>query len=93
MELGLRPDDVELVAPGGPEDLPGRVIIVEPQGGMAVIVVETTVGRLNAIAETGRAPNVGALIGVSFPPGRVHIFKLDGTNLFARGPTVSKVDV
>ena len=92
LELGLRPDDVELVSPGGPEDLPGRVIVVEPQGGMAVIVIETSVGRLNAIAETGRAPNVGALIGVSFPPGRVHVFKPDGSNLFARDPTVIKVD-
>jgi ABC-type sugar transport system ATPase subunit len=86
----LRPEDVELVPPGGPGDLPGRVIVVEPQGGMAVIVIETSVGRLNAIAETERTPNVGALIGVSFPPGRVHVFKPDGSNLFARDPAASK---
>jgi multiple sugar transport system ATP-binding protein len=93
LELSLRPEDVELVPPGAQEDLPGRVIVVEPQGGTAVIVIETSIGRLNAIAETERAPNVGALIGVSFPPGRVHVFNSNGSNLFARDPAASKVDI
>ena len=47
-------------------------------------------GKIQGVAWFLAGLGVGALIGVSFPPGRVHVFKPDGSNLFARDPAASK---
>jgi multiple sugar transport system ATP-binding protein len=82
LELGVRPDDVQLAPMGAENGLMGHVVVTEPQGERAVVVVDTSVGRVNAVAEINRAPAVGAPVAIVLPSDRIHLFGTDGGNLF-----------
>jgi multiple sugar transport system ATP-binding protein len=82
-ELGVRPDDLGLVPAGTPHCLPGRVLVIEPQGDASVVVVETSVGRVGVAVASDGVPDLGAAVGVDLAGARIHLFAADGANLFA----------
>lgn len=83
LELGLRPDDLELTAPDAAQSFPGRVVVIEPQGGVTILVVDTGVGRVSIVVPSGPGPEVGNSVGIKLLGSRIHLFAADGTNLFA----------
>ncbi len=71
--LGLRPNDLGIVAPGGP-GLRGRVFLVEPVGPFAYIDVDIDGWAVKATADPDHAPAIGEVIGLSFAAGRACLF-------------------
>jgi multiple sugar transport system ATP-binding protein len=82
IELGLRPEDARLVAIESGKSLNGRVLVVEPQGDMSLVVTETSAGQINAVVASNESPNVGDTVGLAFDPSSVHLFSPDGKSLF-----------
>jgi multiple sugar transport system ATP-binding protein len=77
LSLGIRPEDVELAEPGGPDAVPARVTVSELAGaeryhflaaGEATVIVRTS-------ASTVLRP--GDAVGLRLDPARLHLF--DGT--------------
>jgi len=83
VEVGLRPDDVELVPGGTGSVLHGSVASVQPQGEVSIVVVDTKIGQVSAVARSTSAPEVGSIVGVGLEDRPIHLFAADGTNLFA----------
>jgi len=81
--LGWRPEDLGIVDAVTPHGLPGRVLLVEPQGATCVVVIDTVVGRINAVVDSAGAPAAGAAIAIRPDQPRVHLFGSEGINLFA----------
>jgi multiple sugar transport system ATP-binding protein len=86
--LGIRPEDLELVAADALQDaradgtpdsrLDGTVLLVERLGGSSHIHFEVRANRM-LIAVTGdRLPDVGDAISVRVPSGSVHLFNENG---------------
>jgi ABC-type sugar transport system ATPase subunit len=83
LELGVRPDDVEIVNVDSPLSLRACVVVVEPQGDTSVVVAETAVGRVSAVVPSTEAPITNATVGLKLGIAQAHLFGADGTNLFA----------
>jgi ABC-type sugar transport system ATPase subunit len=83
LELGLRPDDLELTAADAGQSFPGRVLVVEPQGGVTFIVVDTGAGRVNVVTPAAQGVAAGNSVGIKLSDSRAHLFAADGTNLLA----------
>jgi ABC-type sugar transport system ATPase subunit len=82
LTLGVRPEDMSLVDVGTVEPaLPGRVAVLEPQGDRTVIIADTPIGRVSALAPSNRAPAAGASVTLHFATERAHVFANDGDNL------------
>jgi multiple sugar transport system ATP-binding protein len=82
LTLVIRPEDTSLVDDGDVEaTLPARVVVLEPQGDRTVIIAETPVGRVRALAPSNRAPIAGAPVRLRFAMERAHVFARDGGNL------------
>jgi multiple sugar transport system ATP-binding protein len=82
LELGVRPDDVEIVNVDSALSLRARVAVVEPQGDTSVVVAETAVGRVNAVVPSTEAPTTNSTVGLKFAIAQAHLFGPDGANLF-----------
>ena len=79
--LGVRPEVIELVAPGDARShLDARVILVEPLGAKDVVHVEVGEHDARVVGAPGRRPRVGDNVGLAFDPARVHLFD-DETDL------------
>jgi len=73
LQIGLRPEHVELGAPG--DGLNGKVLMLEPTGPETYLKLETPLGTLTARA-AGRTPHqVGDAVGISWAPERAHRFE------------------
>lgn len=83
LELGVRPDDLEIVNVDAPRSLKARVAVLEPQGHTSIVVAETAVGRVSIVVSSDAAPVAGAAIGLRLGLAQAHLFRADGTNLFA----------
>jgi ABC-type sugar transport system ATPase subunit len=83
VELGLRPDDLELTATDAAQSFPGRVVVVEPQGGVTVVIVDTGAGRVSVVVASENGVAVGSSVGIKLCSTRIHLFAADGSNLFA----------
>jgi ABC-type sugar transport system ATPase subunit len=82
LTLGIRPEDLSLADDGDVEaTLPARVAVLEPQGDRTLIIADSPVGRLSALAPSNRAPVAGAPVNLHFAMQRVHVFANDGGNL------------
>ena len=82
--LGLRPEDLVVVAPaddGDGERLVGRVVLVEMLGGMSHVHFDAGPHRLLAAVAGERLPSVGDEIAVRARTERAHLFAADGRAL------------
>jgi ABC-type sugar transport system ATPase subunit len=73
LTLGVRPDDISIVIPA-PERLNGEVVLVQPQGGHAIVGVETSVGPATVVVPSDRRPAAGAIVGLLFESEALHLF-------------------
>jgi ABC-type sugar transport system ATPase subunit len=81
VRLGIRPEHVVLAAPGA-GDLDARVDLREALGGDSYLYVSLPSGeRLVVRAEGDTEIGSGAVVGISFPAARVHLFAADGRTL------------
>jgi multiple sugar transport system ATP-binding protein len=64
VEIGVRPEDVTLVAPGAPEAIQGEVYVVEPTGNETVVEVLVGTERLAVRASRSFDAPIGSAIGV-----------------------------
>lgn len=78
--LGVRPSDVDLVAPGD-GDLAGAVDVVEPLGSEVLVhlrppegALSEEDGELRVLADPEDAPPVEERVGVRFRRDRLHLF-------------------
>ncbi|MBA3415960.1 MAG: ABC transporter ATP-binding protein [Chloroflexia bacterium] len=72
--LGARPEDVGLARGDAPGALPGEVFVVEDLGNERLITVEIAGQYVVARAPADDPTEMGAQVGVSFNPARVHLF-------------------
>jgi multiple sugar transport system ATP-binding protein len=63
-EIGVRPEDVNLVASGAPGSIPGEVYVVEPMGNETLVEVLVGDERLSARASRDFDAVIGSAIGV-----------------------------
>jgi len=80
-EIGVRPEDFILSAEHSDAGLNGRVLIVEPQGDRAIVVVETAAGRVSAIVGSDVRPLAEQTVGLSFVSERAQFFTVAGANV------------
>jgi len=86
--LGIRPEDVRLVAPSEPEALAGEVYVVEPIGNETLVDVRIGKERIVTRAPRGFAARIGSTIGVAFDPDDACFFDAAGSTAVHR--TASK---
>ena len=65
----------------GGQALPGRVVVLEPQGDRTVIIAHTMAGRVSALVPSRLVPSAGAAVELRFAMDRAHVFSADGANL------------
>lgn len=73
LTLGVRPNDISIVTPA-PERLNGEVVLVQPQGGHAIVGVETSAGRATVVVPSDVRPAAGAIVGLVFESEALHLF-------------------
>ena len=84
LTLSVRPELVTLVAPDAPEALlRASVAIIEPLGPKDIVHMTMDGYDVRAVAAPDRRPTVGESVGLSFEPGRAHLFD-DDTGLVLR---------
>ncbi|MDP9266296.1 MAG: ABC transporter ATP-binding protein [Chloroflexota bacterium] len=71
--IGIRPEHLEIVAPGQGE-ASGEVYVVEPMGREQMVDVKIGARLLRAIAPPGFAATIGQPIGLRVASERVHVF-------------------
>jgi ABC-type sugar transport system ATPase subunit len=81
--MGIRPEDLTIVRTGAGTSgsgggLTGRVVLVERLGGTSHVHFDVGPHRLLAAVSGDPLPEVGDVIGVQMPAGRVHLFSADG---------------
>ena len=86
LTLGIRPEDMRVSRDGRPlEDasstVKGRVALVERLGGSSHVHFDVGPHRLLAVVTDDDVPAIGETIAVIVPPGRVHLFAIDGRRL------------
>ena len=86
--IGLRPEDLEIVATGTPGTVPGSVFVVEPMG--AETLVDVLVGETRV---TVRAPRqtrytIGENVALRIDPLRACFFDTNGTTVVHRRDAV-----
>ena len=67
-QVGIRPEDVRLVGPGGDGVLSGEVYVVEPMGNETLVDVRFGEERICARAPRGFTARIGSAVGVTFDP-------------------------
>ena len=74
-ELGIRPEDLRLVAPDAPASLLGEVTLIEPLGADTLITVKGPTGRL-IVRVIGSSPlRLGEAVGLTWDPKDHHLFE------------------
>jgi multiple sugar transport system ATP-binding protein len=84
IEMGVRPEDVELVEPQEEGALPAEVYVVEPMGSEAL--VDTRLGETRVIARASRdwEKPIGAQVGIRVNPKATCFFDADGRTVVHR---------
>jgi multiple sugar transport system ATP-binding protein len=85
-EIGIRPEDLALKAPGSAGAVSGEVYVVEPMGNETLVDVRTGDGRLSVRAPRGFAAPIGSTIGVTFDPANASFFDASGITVVHRAP-------
>ena len=78
--VGVRPEDVAL-ADQGAAGLGGVVSVLEPQGDRTVVIADTAVGRVSALAPSSSSPRAGAAATFRFATDRLLVFAEDGSTV------------
>ncbi len=73
LTLGVRPNDISIVTPA-PERLNGEVVLVQPQGGHAIVGVETSAGPATVVVPSDVRPAAGTIVGLVFESEALHLF-------------------
>jgi multiple sugar transport system ATP-binding protein len=78
--LGIRPEHVQIVAPGGGNELAGLVAFIENLGEASYIYVRLAGGELVTVRESGNPRcSIGAHVTLHFPASSLHLFAADDT--------------
>ncbi|HEY0968653.1 MAG TPA: sn-glycerol-3-phosphate ABC transporter ATP-binding protein UgpC [Opitutaceae bacterium] len=72
--LGIRPEDVQLVAPGANAHAEATVDVVEPMGAETYLTLKTGNGSLIARVHPGEPATRGQAVRVAFAPDKLHLF-------------------
>ncbi len=83
-DLGIRPEDVHLVEPGGEAALTGEIYVVEPMGNETLVSLSAGSERITARAPRGFTARIGSTIGATFDPGDACFFDASGSTVVHR---------
>jgi multiple sugar transport system ATP-binding protein len=73
--VGVRPEDLRLVAPDAPDaTLRGKVTLIEPLGAKDVVHLSLEGHEVRVIGTPGQRPRIGENVGVVADMDRVHFF-------------------
>jgi len=86
VELGIRPEDVQLVAPGRPGALTGEIYVVEPMGNETLVDLRLGEERLCVRARRGFSAPVGSAAGATFDAADACFFDATGSTVVHRAP-------
>ncbi|MBZ9794399.1 ABC transporter ATP-binding protein [Mesorhizobium sp. ES1-4] len=78
VEIGLRPEDMSVSAPGAPNALPGEIYVVEPMGNETLVNVRLGGGNVSVRAGRDFKGEVGANIAVTFDVSNACFFNSAG---------------
>ena len=81
MTFGFRPEHAAFVSEGTPGAIAAEVSVVEPTGSETVVVARRNQTAIVASTRERLALDVSARIWLRPEPGRVHLFRADGTRL------------
>jgi multiple sugar transport system ATP-binding protein len=84
--IGVRPEDLSLVAPESAGAISGEIYVVEPMGNETLVDVRAGRERFNVRAPRGFAAPVGSAIGVTFDPANASFFDASGITVVHRAP-------
>ena len=84
--VGIRPEDVEVVEPGGSGALAAEVYVVEPMGNETFVDLRISGERLTVRARRGFTAPIGSAVGVNFDPANACFFNEAGTTVVHRAP-------
>ena len=85
-EIGIRPEDVHLVEPGGDAVLAGEIYVVEPMGNETLVDLRVGDQRLIVRARRGFTAPIGSSIGAIFEPSDASFFDATGSTVVHRAP-------
>jgi len=88
--VGIRPEDLRLVAPERPGALAGEVYVVEPMGNETLVDLRIGSERIAVRAARGFSARVGAAIGAAFDPDDACFFNASGSTVVHRLPAREK---
>ena len=83
-ELGIRPEDIRIVAADAPGAVPGEVYVVEPMGSETFVDVMVGGERLSARAGKGFRAAIGSTVGISFDIADACFFDASGVTVVHR---------
>jgi ABC-type sugar transport system ATPase subunit len=72
--LGIRPEDVSIVAADQGEGIPGEVYVVEPMGRDDLVEVSIGKGKVHVFADREKNYNIGDPVRLKFDAEKVHFF-------------------
>ncbi|MET2828529.1 ABC transporter ATP-binding protein [Mesorhizobium shangrilense] len=78
VEIGLRPEDISVSAPGASNTLPGEIYVVEPMGNETLVNVRIGSGNVSVRAGRDFRGAVGANIAVTFDVSNACFFNSAG---------------
>jgi ABC-type sugar transport system ATPase subunit len=74
--LGIRPEDLRLVAPDK-GDLPGEIYVIEPSGREKLVDVQSGEKVFRVVAEPGFDGQIGDAVGLRLDRQRLHLFEAE----------------
>jgi multiple sugar transport system ATP-binding protein len=81
VELGIRPEHIAAAPPDAAALLDGRIRMLEHLGHTTILYVDTPAGDLIVEDDGETQARIGDLVGLTFTPGRVHLFDAEGRAL------------
>ena len=78
MEIGVRPEDVRLVAPDVEGALRGEVYVVEPMGNETLVDVRIAESIVTVRAQRGWNEPIGAPVAIQIDPKTTCLFDAQG---------------
>lgn len=84
VEMGVRPEDLELVGCDRPGALMGEVYVVEPMGSETIVEVDVAGSRVRVRTERAFRARIGSPVGVLADANRACFFAPDGRTVIQR---------
>jgi multiple sugar transport system ATP-binding protein len=83
-ELGIRPEDVRIVAPDAKGAIAGEVYVVEPMGSETLVAIRCGGERVTARVEKGFRAAIGSKVGIGFDIRDACFFDASGVTVVHR---------